>query len=41
MRDGEKIGKMKKNIAAKSAMWGGDMEDEEEYGGDECEVGWI
>ena len=31
---------MKKKMAAKSAGWGGDREDEEEDGGEECEVGW-
>ena len=39
MRGGVGIGK-KKKMAAKSARWGGDREDEEEYGGEECEVGW-
>ena len=39
MRGGVEIGKMKK-IAAKSARWGGDREDEEKDGGEECEVGW-
>ena len=34
------IGKMKKKMTVKSARWGGDREDdEEEYGGEECEVG--
>ena len=28
------IGKMKKNMAAKTARWGEDMEDEEEDGGE-------
>ena len=41
MRGGVEIGKMKKNMAAKGASWGGDREDEEEEdGGAECEVGW-
>ena len=40
MRCGLKIGKMKKKMAAKSARWGGDRGDEEEDGGEECEVGW-
>ena len=38
MRGGVEIGKMKK-MTAKSARWGGDREDEEEYGGEDCEVG--
>ena len=41
MRGGVEIGKMNKKMAAKSARWGGDREDEEEEdGGEECEVGW-
>ena len=40
MRGGVEIGKMKKKMATKSARWGGDREDEEEDGGEECEVGW-
>ena len=35
------IEKMKKEkMAAKSARWGEDREDEEEDGDEECEVGW-
>ena len=40
MRCGVEIGNMKKKMAAKSAMWGGDREDEEEVGGEECGLGW-
>ena len=31
---------MKKKMAAKTANWGEYMEDEEEDGGEECDVGW-
>ena len=34
-------GEMKKKMEAKSARWGGHREDEEEDGGEECEVGWT
>ena len=40
MRGEVDIGKMKKKMAVKSARWGGDMEYEEEDGGEECEVVW-
>ena len=49
MRGGVEVGQMKKKksagwvgigqMAAKTARWGGDMEDEEENGGEDCEVG--
>ena len=39
MRVGVEIGKMKKKMTAKSARWGGDREDEEGDGGEECGSG--
>ena len=40
MRVGVGVGEMKKNMAAKSAGWGGGRGNEKEDGGEECGLGW-